>query len=79
MRPASGAVSNRTAVPAPSTRPSCSADSPRADEGREEGRRDPEGRVHRGLQQQEARQRGRPTVVSLRPADHDHRRPPGLS
>jgi hypothetical protein len=30
VRPASGAVSNRTAVPAPSTRPSCAADNPRA-------------------------------------------------
>ena len=30
MRPASGAVSNRTAVPAPSTSPSCSGGNPRA-------------------------------------------------
>jgi hypothetical protein len=79
VRPASGAVSNRTAVPAPSTSPSCSTDNPRADKGREKGRSVPKGRVYRGIQQHKSGQHGRLKVVTLQPADHDHRRTPRRS
>src|SRR5215813_11293631 len=58
MRPASGALSNLTAVPAPSTRPSCSGSNPRElKKAGRNGEATPNA-IHASIKQDESCQRG---------------------